>query len=102
MPGPSRLALLVLGSLLVACARPSAAPASPAPPDAPKREGEPPRYKPSSKSATAIPITTNAYGAFVLAPDAPKIGDRLPDFEVALVDGGTFRLAEARAAGPVA
>lgn len=61
----------------------------------------PPMYKPSSKSPAPMPITDPAYGAFKYAPDAPTLGDTLPDFEVALADGGTFALAEARKAGPV-
>ncbi len=46
-------------------------------------------------------ISTNAYGAYSDAPDAPEIGDRAVDFELPLVGGGTFDLAEARKAGPV-
>lgn len=61
----------------------------------------PPMYKPSSSSKAPMPITDPAYGFFKLAPDAPGLGATLPDFEVALADGGTFKLAEARKAGPV-
>lgn len=61
----------------------------------------PPLYKPSSKSAAPMSIVDPAYGAFEGAPKAPTLGDTLPDFEVALADGGTFSLAEARRAGPV-
>lgn len=46
-------------------------------------------------------ITDPAYGFSKLAPNAPGLGATLPDFEVALADGGTFKLAEARKAGPV-
>lgn len=48
-----------------------------------------------------MPITTNAYGAFSGAPDAPGLGEHAEDFRVALASGGTFELSEARAAGPV-
>jgi hypothetical protein len=61
----------------------------------------PPRYAPSGTNDATLPITSNAYGAFAGAPDAPQLGDIAPDFEAALVDGGTFSLAQARAAGPV-
>lgn len=61
----------------------------------------PPRYAPSGSSEATLPITSNGYGAFAGAPDAPQLGDVAPDFEAALVDGGTFSLAQARAAGPV-
>ena len=46
-------------------------------------------------------ITSNAYGAYKWAPNAPQLGDVAQDFELPLVDGGTFSLAQARAAGPV-
>ncbi|MEM6994146.1 MAG: hypothetical protein AAF721_26770, partial [Myxococcota bacterium] len=66
--------------------------------DVPDSLGEPPRYKPSSKSPPrGVPITTNAYGAFTGAPDAPELGDTAADFTVALASGGTFDLGEARA-----
>ncbi len=61
----------------------------------------PPMYKPSSRSKAPMPITDPAYGASTVAPDAPGMGVTLPDFTVALADGGTFSLAEARGAGPV-
>jgi peroxiredoxin len=48
-----------------------------------------------------MPITSTDYGAFVGAPNAPRLGDVAPDFEGALIDGGTFSLAQARQAGPV-
>jgi len=72
----------------------AAEPASPRDPDAP-------RYKPSTSSASAVDITTNAYGAYDAASGAPKIGDVAKDFTLPLADGGTFDLAQARAAGPV-
>jgi hypothetical protein len=75
----------------------SASSVSPAPAD----PSAPPMYKPSSKSAAPMPITDPTYGAFTGAPAAPGIGDTIPDFEVALADGGTFSLAQARKAGPV-
>jgi hypothetical protein len=61
----------------------------------------PPMYLPSSKSPAPVAITDPAYGAYGGAPHAPGLGDTIADFEVPLVDGGTFSLAQARAAGPV-
>ncbi|MCA9649321.1 MAG: hypothetical protein KC501_05395 [Myxococcales bacterium] len=78
----------------------STEPATPAPaatPDGPA----PPMYKPSSRSPAPMSIADPAYGAYSAAPGAPTLGDTLPDFEVALADGGTFSLADARRAGPV-
>jgi hypothetical protein len=99
---------VVAGALLlfVACggrARSEPPPATPQPDDrSTARPGDPPpRYAPSGLSDDELPITSNAYGAFTGAPAAPGLGDTAPDFEAALVDGGTFRLAQARAAGPV-
>lgn len=68
---------------------------------APAGDPDAPRYKPSSSSAAPVDITTNAYGAYGAAPDAPKIGDVARDFTLPLADGGTFDLAQARKAGPV-
>ena len=80
---------------------PTAAPAADAS-TYPMPEGPPPpMYKPSSFSKAPMPITDPAYGYSKTAPNAPGMGVTLPDFEVALADGGTFALAEARAAGPV-
>ena len=62
---------------------------------------DPPRFKPSGQSPEPLPITTNAYGAYVPAPGAPQLGDTAPDFTAALASGGTFSLEEARKAGPV-
>ncbi|MEM6293379.1 MAG: hypothetical protein AAGA54_19055 [Myxococcota bacterium] len=72
----------------------AAAPAAAEDPDAPK-------YKPSSSSPAPVDITSNAYGAYGGAPQAPEIGDVAQDFTVPLADGGTFDLAQARKAGPV-
>jgi peroxiredoxin len=46
-------------------------------------------------------ITDDAYGAYGPADGAPHLGDTFPDFELPLADGGTYRLEEARGAGPV-
>ncbi len=100
-----RRSALAIALWLCACARPPATPQTPAPePDTrstARRGDAPPRFRPSESSDEEIEITSNAYGAFAGAPNAPKIGDVAPDFEAALVDGGTFSLAEARRAGPV-
>lgn len=64
-------------------------------------EGAPPQYKPSSSSKRAQAITTDAYGAYSDAPNAPRLGDVVDDFVLPTVDGGSFRLEEARKAGPV-
>lgn len=61
----------------------------------------PPMYKPSRYSEAPMPITDPAYGFSKTAPDAPGMGVTIPDFEVALVDGGMFSLAQTRKAGPV-
>lgn len=98
---------LALGlALAQGCGRTAAPPESPTPSaeaaPAPTTDGSgPPMYKPSSKSAAPMSIVDPAYGAFADAPDAPTLGDTIPDFEVPLADGGTFSLAEARRAGPV-
>lgn len=49
-------------------------------------------------------ITRNAYGSYRYAPQAPQMGDTLPDFALKIgsrADGGTWSLKEARAKGPV-
>lgn len=105
---PRSLALLGTLSLALALAHgcghagppPAASPPTAASAPAPD-PGGPPLYKPSSKSPAPMSIADPAYGAFTGAPRAPTLGDTLPDFEVALADGGTFSLAEARRAGPV-
>lgn len=71
--------------------------AAPAVPDGPA----PPMYKPSSKSPAPMSIVDPAYGAYGDAPNAPGLGATIPDFEVALADGGVFALDQARRAGPV-
>ncbi len=101
--------LVVLGAPALAFAlgcRGTSAPEPEPPAPAPARATEPdpagpPLYAPSAKGAAPMPITDPAYGAFAGAPDAPSLGDTIPDFEVALADGGSFSLAQARKAGPV-
>lgn len=109
MPRSIAISGALLGVLTLACGGTSA-PASHEPvPDASASgstyvvpEGPPPpMYKPSSSSAAPMPITDPAYGYSKQAPDAPGLGATLPDFEVALADGGSFALADARRAGPV-
>lgn len=96
---------LALGLVLApGCGRsaPVAESPEPAAEAAPASDGSgPPMYRPSSRSAAPIAITDPAYGAFAAAPEAPTLGDTIPDFEVPLADGGSFSLAEARRAGPV-
>ncbi|MEX1361714.1 MAG: hypothetical protein AB1Z98_01205 [Nannocystaceae bacterium] len=101
----SSLALGVLALALACSGTPSPAPTEPtptSPTDADVPDGPaPPMYKPSSRSTAPMDITDPAYGAYGDAADAPGLGATLPDFEVALADGGSFSLAQARAAGPV-
>lgn len=61
---------------------------------------DPPMY-PASSDGPRIAITSNAYGAYRFAPEAPQLGDTLADFELPNARGGTYRLADARAKGPV-
>lgn len=61
-----------------------------------------PAYLPSGKSTSLVDITTDAYGAFSAAPNAPSIGDIAPDFSLPTTTGETFSLAEAVSAGEVA
>ncbi len=82
-------------------ATPAAGPAASSVTAATQGDPDAPRYKPSTSSPSAVDITTNAYGAYGEAPDAPKIGDVAQDFKLPLADGGTFDLAQARSAGPV-
>lgn len=56
---------------------------------------EPPKRKPSKFSKAPIDITTDAYGAFSDAPDAPGVGDVIPDFSLPRTDGKTFKLSRA-------
>ncbi len=111
MPRSIAISCTTLLPLALACgATPSPAPSDPSTPavaDAvePGAEAQkgptPPMYKPSSRSLEPMSIADPAYGAYGDAPEAPGMGATLPDFEVALADGGTFALAEARKAGPV-
>lgn len=80
---------------------PAGAPSSSAAVPQPAGDPDAPRYKPSTSSASAVDITTNAYGAYAAAAEAPQIGDIAKDFTLPLADGGTFDLAQARKAGPV-
>ncbi|MCH9686733.1 MAG: hypothetical protein K0V04_35195 [Deltaproteobacteria bacterium] len=108
MPRSIAISCTSLLPLALACGgTPPPAPADPSTPPAeaaPEAEPEgpsPPMYKPSSRSQEPMSIADPAYGAYGDAPDAPGMGATLPDFEVALADGGTFAMAEARKAGPV-
>ncbi len=96
---------ILLACSLTACASApdGSAPAAPHPPAPVAATGDPdaPKYKPSSSSPAAVDITSNDYGAYAGAPDAPGIGDVAEDFTVPLADGGTFDLGQARNAGPV-
>lgn len=100
-------ALLGLGLALTLACSGTSVPASGEPTAAsteaaPQPEGPaPPMYKPSSSSAQPMSIADPAYGAYGATPDAPGMGATLPDFEVALADGGSFSLEQARRAGPV-
>ena len=60
-----------------------------------------PLYKPSSRAPEPLDITQNVYGYSATAPDALRIGDRAPDFDVAGLNGIRVRLAELRDSGPV-
>lgn len=96
-----------IAALVMGCASaPEAAPSTPvvsavSSPAEPTGDPDAPRYKPSTSSASAVDITSNAYGAYAAAAEAPKIGDIAKDFTLPLADGGTFDLAQARSAGPV-
>ena len=59
-----------------------------------------PKYKPSSRSSSAVDITTNDYGFSASAPDALKIGDIVPDFVVPGL-GKSVALSDLRQDGPV-
>jgi hypothetical protein len=61
----------------------------------------PPTFKPSKFSEAPVDITTDAYGAFNGAPDAPQVGDTLADFSLPKARGGTFKLSEALKDGPL-
>lgn len=57
--------------------------------------GEPPLYKPSSRSPAAIDISSSEYGARRLAPTALDIGDEVPDFVLPKYPNGTYSLSAA-------
>ena len=61
----------------------------------------PPAFKPSKYSEAPIDITTDAYGAYKNAPDAPRMGDTLVDFTLPKARGGIFTLSEALKQGPM-
>lgn len=86
-------------ALLLAC-RPTGTSAPGDPRDVTRRDLAPPMYSPGL-DAPPMAITRNAYGATMLAPKAPQLGDVLPDFELPRARGGTWSLREARARGPV-
>lgn len=103
-----RQALLLGSATLLACASSpppidAQAPAAVSAPTVADENEDPdaPRYRPSSSSPEPVDITTNAYGAYSDAPDAPAIGDVAEDFVLPLADGGSFDLSQARKAGPV-
>ena len=60
-----------------------------------------PVYKPASRSPEPIDIRSNAYGASRSAPDALGIGERVPDFTVPRVGGGSLALESVRKQGDV-
>jgi hypothetical protein len=61
-----------------------------------------PLYKSSSRNPLAEDISTNAYGASNLAPDALGVGETAPDFTLPAIGGGTVKLSEQTSTGPVA
>jgi len=65
------------------------------------RSEDHPRYKPSSRSAEAMDIRTNTYGASLDAPDALGVGDLVADFTLPRAGGGQVSLQDRRASGPV-
>jgi hypothetical protein len=103
-----QLRTTALSALLVALAcRPQPATTAPdatagaADPRDVTRPGDPPpMYRPSS-DGPRVAITSNAYGASRFAPNAPQLGDTLPDFELPDARGGTRSLRDERAKGPV-
>jgi len=62
---------------------------------------DPPRYKPYSKAAEAVDISTNEYGASSLAPGSLGIGELAPDFRLPLSGGGQIHLSSVASTGPV-
>ncbi len=65
-------------------------------------EPQPQQAAAPAQKGALIPLSSNLYGRYKWAQDAPSIGDTAPDFTLPLVDGSTFNLAQARAAGDVA
>ena len=63
--------------------------------------GDPPRYKPSSRSPEPIDLSANVYGGSLLAPAALAIGEKAPDFTLPVSGGGTFQLQSVAVNGPV-
>lgn len=59
-----------------------------------------PKYKPSSRSPSAIDIRSANYGASRLAPDALNIGDPAPNFEVPRAGGGQLKFPITATDGP--
>ena len=48
-----------------------------------------------------IPLTSNNYGRFAAAPEALKIGDKAPDFQLPLTSDERFQLSTANPGGDV-
>lgn len=69
--------------------------------DAPSAEPLTPKYLPSAYSEATVDILTDGYGAFGGAPGAPGLSDSIEDFTLPLANGGTFKMADARAKGDV-
>lgn len=57
-----------------------------------------PEYKPSSRAPVAIDIATDAYGGSPLAPDARRLREVAPSFNLPISGGGDYELGEK---GPV-
>jgi hypothetical protein len=91
---------LIAGCRAPAVSAPKADPAAPDPRDVTRPDRAPPMYRAGSDEAP-MAITRNAYGAYAYAPRAPQLGDKLADFELPDVRGGTWALRDARARGPV-
>ena len=99
-----RLHAFLWGSLVAAGCRASAAseaPVAAADPRDVTRPGLAPPLYPAGSGSPRVAITSNAYGAYRFAPQAPQLGDTLTDFELPNARGGTYALREARAKGPV-
>lgn len=92
---------LALASACGGTAAPATSEPAPTPSEPVADAPAPPMYKPSSNSKAPMSIADPAYGAYGDAAGAPGMGAKLPDFEIALADGGTFELSQARQAGPV-